>query len=317
MTYLILAIVLLSIIIIAAIVLWKMRSKKHMNQNSSTNESTLPQEKNTTSPYAKGKEGEKIVASLLASNPQPNQYILNTLKFKYNDINSCQIDHIVINPYGIWVIETKNIKGLIYGTEQDEKWTQVLAYGKYKNFFDNPIKQNAKHITHLANYLEVDNIFHNIVIFLDEANLSNIDAYGVYSIEHLHIALNSQKSIILSNEEIDYYYKILLHLQMKKSTTYKLSLAKPKSLIDLQQENKEQNEHICPKCGGQVVLRSGNFGAFYGCTNYPNCDYTQKCICPQCKSNLILRTKKGHFLGCSNYPKCTYTQKVYYTKKQN
>ena len=41
-----------------------------------------------------------------------------------------------------------------------------------------------------------------------------------------------------------------------------------------ERENKIQNG-ICPKCGGQLVLRKGKFGSFYGCSNYPRCHFTQ------------------------------------------
>jgi restriction system protein len=38
----------------------------------------------------------------------------------------------------------------------------------------------------------------------------------------------------------------------------------------------EEKRGICPKCGGSLVERSGKFGKFYGCSNYPKCDFTRK-----------------------------------------
>lgn len=35
-------------------------------------------------------------------------------------------------------------------------------------------------------------------------------------------------------------------------------------------------EKICPKCGGKMLLRRGKYGQFYGCSNYPECKYTEK-----------------------------------------
>lgn len=75
MIYISIAIVLI-ILTIASIVLWKVLSKKKLNQNPSLTQSTLSQEKILISPYAKGKEGEKFIANLLASNQQENEYIL-------------------------------------------------------------------------------------------------------------------------------------------------------------------------------------------------------------------------------------------------
>ena len=38
-----------------------------------------------------------------------------------------QIDHVIISRYGLFVVETKNLKGWIYGTANQPKWTQVLT----------------------------------------------------------------------------------------------------------------------------------------------------------------------------------------------
>ena len=54
-----------------------------------------------------------------------------------------QIDHIIVSPFGLFVIETKNYKGWIFGSEKQSKWTQSL-YGK-KYTFQNPLRQNYKH----------------------------------------------------------------------------------------------------------------------------------------------------------------------------
>lgn len=76
----------------------------------------------------------------------------------------------------------------------------------------------------------------------------------------------------------------------------------------------------CPRCDGKLVLRKGNNqNPFYGCKNYPYCDYTISNIaevlwdleCPDCGD--FLRTKfgkYGKFIGCNAYPSCTYTQRI-------
>ena len=74
-----------------------------------------------SSPKTKGKIGEATVASILGTNEPNTQYIINDLLFLDNNGVSRQIDHIVINQYGIWVIETKNYKGTIYGTESQKQ----------------------------------------------------------------------------------------------------------------------------------------------------------------------------------------------------
>jgi hypothetical protein len=56
-----------------------------------------------------------------------------------------QVDHVVVSPFGIFVIETKNYTGWIYGAEHQAKWTQTFGSGG-KFSFQNPIWQNKLHL---------------------------------------------------------------------------------------------------------------------------------------------------------------------------
>lgn len=77
----------------------------------------------------------------------------------------------------------------------------------------------------------------------------------------------------------------------------------------------EETDEKCPKCGKNLVIRTGRFGKFLGCSGFPECDYKASLAqkvgmkCPDCKDGdvIVKRTKRGRiFYGCSNYPKCTY-----------
>lgn len=74
----------------------------------------------------------------------------------------------------------------------------------------------------------------------------------------------------------------------------------------------------CPKCDeGELVAKTGRFGPFVGCSNYPACKYIKKEPpkeigepCPECGSPLAeKRGRFGPFVGCSNYPSCKYIRK--------
>ena len=76
-----------------------------------------------------------------------------------------QIDHIIVSIYGIFITETKNMKGWIYGKENDSKWTQVFPTKKFT--FQNPLKQNWKHIKNIHEILKIpENKFHSIIMFI-------------------------------------------------------------------------------------------------------------------------------------------------------
>jgi len=69
----------------------------------------------------------------------------------------------------------------------------------------------------------------------------------------------------------------------------------------------------CPECDtGELVKRIGKFGAFYGCSNYPDCNFSAPVKCPQCDMGKLIRreSKFGPFLSCSTFPKCNYSEKI-------
>ena len=78
----------------------------------------------------------------------------------------------------------------------------------------------------------------------------------------------------------------------------------------------EETGEMCPNCGKPLVIRTGKFGKFTACSNYPECKYIKKeekkiveiCDCPKCGHKIIeKKSKKGKvFYGCNNYPKCNY-----------
>ena len=84
------------------------------------------------SPKTKGAIGELRVELSLGGNIPKEKYVINDLLL-YNDSKSHQIDHIIIRKTGIFVIETKNYSGQIYGQDNQKEWTQVLAYGREKH----------------------------------------------------------------------------------------------------------------------------------------------------------------------------------------
>jgi DNA topoisomerase-1 len=68
----------------------------------------------------------------------------------------------------------------------------------------------------------------------------------------------------------------------------------------------------CPECGGEVVLRQGQYGRFRACSRFPKCKWKARVVvgtCPKCGGDLVERKgKRGIFLGCANYPDCRHTQ---------
>ena len=99
---------------------------------------------------------------------------LNNVTLPLVNGGSTQIDHVIVSVYGIFVIETKNYKGWIFGNEKQRQWTQVIMGRKYK--FQNPLRQNYLHIKTLADLLALDtSYFHSMIAFIGECELKTRD----------------------------------------------------------------------------------------------------------------------------------------------
>lgn len=121
-------------------------------------------------PFLKGKIGEFAVTAHVKLYLKGDYILLNDLTLPDFEGGTTQIDHILLSPYGIFVIETKNYKGWIFGSERQKQWTQKIYKQSFK--FQNPIHQNYKHMKVLEQILAdiVDMEFiHSVIVFMPEA----------------------------------------------------------------------------------------------------------------------------------------------------
>ena len=124
----------------------------------------------------KGFVGETVINVAMWLKLEKNVYHrLNGITLPRASGGSTQIDHIIVSVYGIFVIETKNYKGWIYGSENQRQWTQVFQNGsKFK--FQNPLRQNYLHIKTLADLLGLElSYFHSMIAFIGECELKTRD----------------------------------------------------------------------------------------------------------------------------------------------
>ena len=124
----------------------------------------------------KGFLGETVINVAMWLKLEKNVYHrLNGITLPRANGGSTQIDHIIVSVYGIFVIETKNYKGWIYGSENQRQWTQAFPNGsKFK--FQNPLRQNYLHIKTLADLLGLElSYFHSMIAFIGECELKTRD----------------------------------------------------------------------------------------------------------------------------------------------
>ena len=221
-----------------------------------------------------GDMGEHVVARRLRWLPRGQYFIINDLMLAKNNGNTTQIDHVVVSPYGIFVIETKNIYGYIHGVDRSKTWCSLWRNRDLE--FDNPVLQNNAHINALAEKIGKYD-FISIIAFSNNATLQTTvyDAYVMYW-SQIRRFIRQFKEPLMTVEEAEKVYRRLLALNIKDKDTRKQHPARAR----LNKNNYETSlrESIemgrCPRCGERLVRRNSKHGPFYGCTNYPACTYT-------------------------------------------
>ena len=100
--------------------------------------------------------------------------LLTNIYLPKEDGTTTEIDLIMITATGIYVFESKNYSGWIFGDENTKLWTQSLKGGKKYRFY-NPIWQNKKHISALQKHLRLDNnMFRSYIIFSERCELKKM-----------------------------------------------------------------------------------------------------------------------------------------------
>jgi len=185
-------------------------------------------------------------------------------------IGTTQIDHLLVSPYGLFIVETKNIKGWIFGSEDQAKWTKSV-YGK-KYSFQNPLRQTFRQKKILSEFLGLkESLIHPVIFFVGDCKFkthlpSNVIKSG------LGRYIKRFKTPILSPNEI---HQISGKLEQHISESTVTTRDHVRSLRE-----RHNSTTVCPKCGSNLVERMAKKGPragskFLGCESYPKCRFTK------------------------------------------
>lgn len=224
-------------------------------------------------PVIKGWLGELAVrASMMPILPSNNKYGY----FSFHNVTlptvdgTTQIDHIIVSIYGVFVLETKNMKGWIFGSEHQAQWTQKVYKKSYQ--FQNPLLQNYKHVKALEAVLSipVENI-HSVVVFVGGCTLkTNMPPNVTYGGGYFRYV----KSFYLPVFTEEQVHTIISQIE---SARYTPSLANNREHVrHLKARAEPTANRLCPKCGSAMVLRTAKRGSragntFWGCSSFPKC----------------------------------------------
>lgn len=103
-----------------------------------------------------GRQGEAIAASAIRQVLREDDFLFTNVTISF-DGKPAEMDNVIVNKYGVFIIEVKNYKGLLVGDEDDYEWEKYKSDG-YGNTFlktvKNPIKQVKRQVYVLAKYLQ-------------------------------------------------------------------------------------------------------------------------------------------------------------------
>ena len=236
--------------------------------------------------------------------------VLRNVYVPKDDGTTSEIDLLFITQKGIFVIESKNYSGWIFGNEKHGFWTASFPGGQ-KNKFYNPIKQNKTHIKWLKNYLGGDITMFSMIVFSDRCELKiiTVESPDVRVIQRERLFYNIKEIITVKQEHI-------ADIKRKYDKPVYTS-DQPPAVSDVPDIPAAPEIEAIPQ--PNMTVRSVNeilAAAPVMEKPAPAPAQPEKLICPRCGSALVLRqAKKGKnagncFYGCSTFPKCMYIKNL-------
>lgn len=275
-------------------------------------------------------------------------------KFLFNcylpkaDGTTTEIDVILIHSTGIFVIESKNYSGWIFGSENGKTWTQTLPNGKGKSRkerFYNPIMQNKTHIKWLREIVGNTVPIYSIIAFSERCTLkdvtvestdvkvinrqnisSTIKCIGNYTVQAINQTdIERIYGILYPYTQVTAYEKIqhinnvnaIKYESTNKNGAERGGYDSRKTMSGDCMEKERISDEIITESAPDIVSETEiGMDVLKEEAEINVSRQSNRRICPRCKAELVIRTaKKGEyagkqFYGCSQFPKCRYTEHI-------
>lgn len=221
-------------------------------------------------PWAKGHIGEALVRLFThlqldkQTYPRLHNVTLNTPD------GTTQLDHIILSRYGIFVLETKNMSGWIFGSEKQAQWTQKIYKRTYK--FQNPLRQNYKHLKAIEALLGINpGHLHSVITFVGGSTFkTDLPANVTQGIGFISYIKSFQQPVFTEAEVTTMLHALQTGRRAPTLATHR------EHVQSLKRRSDPTAERQCPKCGNALLVRTIKSGAkagqqFWGCSGFPKC----------------------------------------------
>jgi restriction system protein len=226
------------------------------------------------SAWFKGWRGEAFVKRVARRRlPAESYHPLHDVTLATPD-GTTQIDHIFVSRFGIFVVETKNMNGWIFGGESQAQWTQTLFRRSFK--FQNPLRQNYKHVKAVQAVAHMpSNAIHSVVVFVGRSTFKSAMPRNVTRHRDCFTYITSFRDPLLSDSQVQRTVTALQAARLRPTRrTRREHVQALRARADTFAERK------CPRCGSSMVVRTARRGnnagnQFWGCSAFPACRVVQ------------------------------------------
>ncbi|MEF2522043.1 NERD domain-containing protein [Vibrio mimicus] len=225
--------------------------------------------------WFKGLFGEYLVNRLLSQLSESDYTLIKDVTLPTED-GTTQIDHVVVSKFGIFVVETKNMKGWIFGSKSQKQWTQKIY--RHTSKFQNPLHQNYKHIKALESLLGIDSSkLHSVIVFIGDStfktDMPNNVTYARGCLDYIKQFIQP----VFSDAEYAQIISAINEVKLKKGVVTDLKHRQHVKELVASKENIKQ----CSRCGSDMVVRETKRGEdkgkqFWGCSSFPKCRSVEK-----------------------------------------
>lgn len=182
--------------LLAAYAVWKcFKSIKHLGYVASDVDETT----------VRGEEGERWVREYAGRELSATEYRQFHNSILQTPYGTTQIDHLFVSVYGVFVVETKNWDGWIFGNKEDSHWTQMF-HNRKKYRVQNPLKQNEAHVRAVRQELERleirGRVVHSVIAFVGDAEIKTpMPANVTVGLGFIHY-IKSFRPKIITHEDV-------------------------------------------------------------------------------------------------------------------
>ena len=293
--------------------------------------------------FDKGAYGEYLIYRHLDKKFEGDKKWLFNAYLPRSEKRTTEIDVMLFHSSGIYVFESKNYKGWIFGTETRRIWTQCIKPSEHtrtrKYHFLNPIMQNKLHLSAFSALLSDEQKaipVHSVILFGNRCNLKKIDlSSGRHTVVRLKDLPETVQSMIETTPNADMtavnaVYELLYPMtqvsedvKQKHIADIEAELHRENTIAEEEaegipapaSEETEKNAVTVPAdVPAETEGQTAEAEAATDTATVAEMRDEQEHICPRCGGRLVTRTvskgdRKGEtFVGCSNFPKCRYTK---------